>query len=121
MKFSPIIRAVTAILLATAGVNLAATAADAHTVHPAAPQSFILLDEKSAGLLTVRTWYNTSNGGVHGEGVEAGTSFYVNLNSAAGLLGVWYGANDVNTSETFDNHVYACADDGVVGVCTGST
>jgi hypothetical protein len=51
-----------------------APAANAHTVNPAAPQSFILLDEQSAGLLTVRTWY-TSNGGVHGEGSEAGSSF----------------------------------------------
>ncbi|WP_143076800.1 hypothetical protein [Streptomyces sp. MUSC 14] len=126
VKFSRTIRMATSVLLATAGVFTAATAADAHTARPATPQSFILLDEKSDGPLTVRMWYNTSNGGIHGEGVEPGTNPYPDISVDLWVSGTWdkgsSGTIDVNTSETFANHVKACASDDLGhSVCTGET
>lgn len=107
-----------------------ASASTVNVERPAAPHSFVLLDEQSAHGIVVRMWYNTSNGAIHGFAVDPtldpGTYISVSLfdanGSVVGYSVIAYGSTEVNTAEYVRSHVHACAANGHGdGVCTHAT
>ena len=114
-------------VVAAAAVALATTGMVAGTAH-ASPASFVMLDEKWSGTAVVRMWYNTSNGGIHGEiiapGWSGGMEVEILRGDGAMITGAGgLGPGPINTDETFYPHIHTC---GVIlpnggWFCTGTT